>query len=185
MEAVHQNEREKLHAQSELQHKSWAAKLLVLKSHLTSAQLNILDGKIGESEHQISEYCKRVTFEWDKIEVPQDTTEGATPLEARLVEFLHSETDKVLLLHAPAGAHKTQASKFMAYRAWRDKAWVPVVVDLTRLETIDEECIAHTLKFHQLNDATISHAQVTKNFLIVIEGFDKCNCQVNLYVRNR
>ena len=185
-ETVAETQKAKLHQQSELQHKSWAARVLVLRSHFTPVQLNILDGKIAECERQISEYCKRVATEWDQLEVPEDITQGAPiSLEGRLLSFLHHDKAKVLLLQAPAGAHKTQASLFVAYRAWMDLNWIPVVVDLCELQTIDEHCVTRTLKSHQLDDASISHAQAAKNFLIVIEGFDKRNCQVNFYVRNR
>jgi hypothetical protein len=185
-EAVPEKEKAKLRAQSELQHKSWVAKVLILKSNLIPAQLTTLDGKIAECEHQISEYCKRIAAGWDTVEVPKDITEGApATLEERLLDFLSHESEKVLLLNAPAGSHKTQASIFVAYRAWRDKNWVPVVVDLTQLQIIDEQFVALSLKSHQLDGDTILHAQATKNFLLVIEGFDKRNCQVNLYVRNR
>ena len=183
---VPERERSKLISQDELQHKSWAAKIIALKSHLTQDQLRILDGKISEYEHQIDQYCERTAKELEAFGVPEDITEGATSsLQTRLLDFMRSEAETVLLLQAPAGAHKTHASKFLAYKAWRELNWIPVVVDLRQLKNIDHECIAKTLGSHKLDDAAILHAQATRRFLLVIEGFDKCNCQVNVYVRSR
>lgn len=174
-----EKEKSKLLSQSELQHKSWAARVLVLKSHFTPDQLRVLDGRIAASELQIEEYCKHMAKELEMSKVPQDITEG---LENQLLDFLHNQTEQVLLLQAPQGSNKTQAGKFLAYKAWRELNWVPVVVDLRKC--MDDQCVAKTLRTH-LDDAAVQHAQATRTFLLLIEGFDKCNCQVNLYVRNR
>eukprot|EP00026_Physarum_polycephalum_P000242 Phypoly_transcript_00242.p1 GENE.Phypoly_transcript_00242~~Phypoly_transcript_00242.p1 ORF type:complete len:1865 (+),score=284.20 Phypoly_transcript_00242:114-5708(+) len=181
---VHESERTKLVSQIALQHKAWAAKVLICRSHFTPDQQRILDGKIMECERKIDEYCEKVAKEFEKYEVPVDATEGATrSLEDRLEDFLHSEEEKVLLLQAPPGAHKSHASKFLACNAWYERSWVPVLVDLDKIPTIDDQCVSHALKSHQFDDTTISHAQATRKFLLLVEGFDKRGCQVNVYIR--
>ena len=174
-----------LAAQSDLYNKSWAARLLVLKAKFSQEQLRALDGRILEWERRMDEYCERVTKPWEDSKAPDDITEGAPLLEGRLWEFIHSDTERVLLLQAPPGANKSQACQFMAVKAWRELNWVPVVVDLKHLTQVDEHCIANALRAHKLDDLTISHAQATRKFWLWIEGFDTSGFQVNLYVRNR
>eukprot|EP00026_Physarum_polycephalum_P000220 Phypoly_transcript_00220.p1 GENE.Phypoly_transcript_00220~~Phypoly_transcript_00220.p1 ORF type:complete len:1904 (+),score=301.75 Phypoly_transcript_00220:90-5801(+) len=173
-------------AQGELHNKSWAARLLVQKAKFSYDQLRVLDGRILESEHEIDAYCERITKPWLDCKPPEDITEGATvSLEERLCAFIQSEVEKVLLLQAPTGAHKTQSIQFMGAKVWQELNWVPVVIDLKKLEQVDEHCVANVLKSHNLDDVAISHAQATRRFLLWIEGFDTCGFQINLYVRNR
>jgi hypothetical protein len=122
-------------AQSELHNKSWAARLLVQKAKFSYEQVRVLDGRIIESEREIDAYCKRITKPWLDCKPPEDITEGATSsLEERLRGFIQSDVEKVLLLQAPTGAHKTQAIQYLAVKTWREMNWVPVVVDLKKLE---------------------------------------------------
>lgn len=185
-EGVHED-RAKLLTQSELQHKAWAAKVLICRSHFTPDQQRILDGRILEWELKIDDFCKLMAKELEKCKVPVDITDGTkSSLEERLVDFLHNKEEKVLLLQAPQGAHKTQASKFLAHRAWSELKWIPVIVNLQKLK-VDDQCVANAMKSFliELDNAAILHAQATRNFLLVIEGFDKSECKVNVYVRSR
>jgi len=183
---ISDKDKAQLLSQFELQHKSWAAKVLVLKSHFTSDQLRILDGKITECECQIDTYCAQMAKDLKNSEVPMDITEGATSsLQNRLLTFLHKDTETVLLLQAPPNSNKSQASKFVAYKAWEELNWVPVVIDLVHYLPNIDECVASTLRSHHLGDVAIQHAQATRKFMLVVEGFDKGHCQVNVYVRSR
>lgn len=182
--AVVPNEREQLMQQNEVQHKAWIAKMFVLKAQFTPEQLYILDGKIKDCEEQIAAYCEKMEQELEPCKVPQ-LADSKVPLETQLMDFLHNRTEKVLLLLAPPRSHKNKAAKFLAYTAWCKLRWVPVVVSLQHLKTIDDKCIAQVLQTKQLSDAAILHAQTTKSFLLVIEGFDKSSCQVNIYVHKR
>jgi hypothetical protein len=174
----------KLQLQSEKRHKSYSAKILINKSHIKPEQLKVLDGKIEVYDRLIDEYCTQLIAPWQSIQLAEDSTKDTTTsLASRLDNFLHNPIEKVLLMQAPAGAGKTEACKFMAASAVSELKWVPVLVNLEN-HGVDENCIANSLLSY-IDTETITHAQSTRTFLLLIEGFDKLQVQINFYVKYR
>jgi hypothetical protein len=155
----------------------------VLKSKFTPSQLIILDGKIAERAIEIAKYCKEVTKE-ENPQLPDVTTPGALPLEQRLAEFLNGPS-QVLLLQAPKQAGKSLVCPYLAIKAWKENSWAPVYIDLTLINTPTERCVEKSLNTQGLDDPTIAQLKEGHTCLLLIEGFDKCQIQTNLYARNQ
>lgn len=157
---------------------------MIKTSTLTPHQLSLLDGRITKREKAISDYCSRVLAKnMPPLDLPEDLTPECRPLALRLAEFLLSSA-RVLLLQAPTGAGKSLVSKHVAAKAHELHNFVPIFValDAGLLQT-PERLVEAALLSEGLDSATILQAQETHTFLIIVEGYDSCGLQTNLYVR--
>jgi hypothetical protein len=145
----------------------------------------VLDGSIAKRDEEIKKYCQKLFTNGQGAS--QSIPEASTPsLNHRLLEFLNGPS-RVLLLQAPEGAGKSILSKYLAAIAWHQKHWIPVFValDFTRSSPLHDHLVEEALIIHGLDSPTITQAREMHRFFIVVEGFDLCHVQTNMYVRHK
>ncbi|KAF9934216.1 hypothetical protein FBU30_002909 [Linnemannia zychae] len=101
-------------------------------------------------------------------------------------EFLDSDR-KVLLILGDSGVGKSVFSQHLEYNLWEDYkfgARVPLYIHLPMLKQPDTDLVAEQLK----NCGLISHIEkLQKNhqFTLICDGYDECQLNNNLYLKNR
>ncbi len=70
--------------------------------------------------------------------VHQDTTAGSIPIEDRLLGFLNGPADVLLIQSPQQESGNTSTCRYLAGKAWQQKQWVPVFVDLSNIKVAIE-----------------------------------------------
>lgn len=166
---------------------------MVKISGFSHNQLLMLDGKIAKREKFIQAYCKQIlSKEVPPLSLPDDLSLSSNhsppplPLEQRLCDFLKG-TARVLLLQAPQGAGKSLMCKYLATLAWEKHQLIPIFITLnpTQQVPLHDHLVDDELASYGFDSVTIKQARESHNFLIIVEGFDSCKVQTNVYVRHK
>lgn len=161
----------------------WRAQLITHKVKFTKEQLEVLDARLVVCDTKIKLYSNKVMSESPLTQMFEDTSPGAARLADRLQDFIASN-ERVLLLHSPLGSGTRQGADYLVQVAWKEKGWIPVYIDLGKVKEGDK-CVESTLQ-HYIKDFEADMIELAREryfFLLIIEGFDKCGMESNLYVK--
>ncbi|KAG0067556.1 hypothetical protein BGZ89_005934 [Linnemannia elongata] len=112
-----------------------------------------------------------------------------SPLMEEVRTFLKGERE-VLLLRGVSGAGKTTFNHKLAHDLWKEytagepEGRIPLFINLPELKKPDEDMIAERLKSFDLNDAQIKELKLTREFILICDGYDERQLAVNLHTTN-
>lgn len=114
-----------------------------------------------------------------------------SPLMEEVKAFLKSER-QVLLIRGDSGAGKTTFNHKLAYDLWKDYiagglgGSIPLFINLPELKKLDEDMITEVLKSssYRFNDTQIKELEQYREFILVCDGYDERQLDVNLHTTN-
>jgi hypothetical protein len=157
--------------------------MLVLHSKFSLKQLHMVDGKVNKQTKIVNEYCDQVIKDMSHQQLPLEPLISQT--EHQLKEFITSPTSSRVLVFSHKHSSILQLFNTIALIAREDDGNViPVIVDLTSIDSPTSKCVEKALQKHGLDEHTIEQSKKERKFIILVSGFERCDIHTNFYMCN-
>ncbi|KAF9433415.1 hypothetical protein BGZ76_009496, partial [Entomortierella beljakovae] len=108
-------------------------------------------------------------------------------LTSKVQEFIESDK-KVFLILGDSGSGKSTFSRALEIDLWKsyknDKKLIPLYVHIPTIENPEQNIISKYLCRHNFTDDEIRELKLTREFILICDGYDESNLTRNLYISN-
>ncbi|KAG0293763.1 hypothetical protein BGZ96_002346 [Linnemannia gamsii] len=107
-------------------------------------------------------------------------------LMEKVKDFLGGDSQVILIL-GDSGAGKSTFNRYLEHELWQDyKAGdrIPLFINLPSLERPEKDLVAEQLKSHNFLDDQIRELKLSRQFMLICDGYDESQLTSNLHTTN-